>query len=104
MRIKEGGILCRDDDVALPEEVEPTAAGHAVHCGNDGLPQPLTLRTDLLTGLVVRGGIEPLLSRHIAPINTGAKRSVSCTGQYDTPYRIVQANMAPEGSEFVLHT
>ena len=103
MRIKERGTLRRDDDVALAEEVEPSATRHAVHRGNDGLPQPLTLRADLLAGIVVGEGIEFLVSRNIATIDARAKRSISGAGQDDNPYRIVEANMAPERSEFVLH-
>jgi hypothetical protein len=38
MRVEEGGALGRNDDVALAEEVEGTAAGHAVHRGDDRLP------------------------------------------------------------------
>ena len=103
MRIKERGVLCRDDDVALAEEVEPSATGHAVDCGNDGLPQPLTLRADLLAGIVVGERIEFLFGRNIATIDAGAKCPISGTGQYDNPYRLIEANMAPDRGEFILH-
>ncbi len=103
MRIKKRGALRRDDDVALAEEVEPSATRHAVHCGNHRLPQPLTLRADLLARIVVGEGIEFLVGRNIATIDARAERSISGAGQDDNPYRIVEANVAPERSELVLH-
>ena len=39
VRVEEGGAPLGDDEVALPEQVEGAAAGHAPHRGDDRLPQ-----------------------------------------------------------------
>ena len=37
--VEERGVLRREDDVGLTEEVERAAAGHAVDGGDDRLPE-----------------------------------------------------------------
>ncbi len=102
--VEEGGARRRDDDVAFAKEVEPTTACDAVHRSNDGLPQTLALRADLPSWVVVGEGVEILVRRNIATIDSRAERLLPRSRQHDDPYLFVGTNLTPQAGELVLHS
>ena len=119
--VEEGGVLRGDHDVGLAQEVEGTAAGHAVDRRHDRLPQVVLFRVDAAARVVVleRGGHEargvlalPLVGAHVlevalldalVPVDARAEGLVPGSGQDDGPHRIVSAQGPPELAQLFLH-
>ena len=58
VRVEEGGVVGGDDDVGLAEQVERTAAGHAVDRRDDRLPEVVRFGLMLSPGSLNMNGVD----------------------------------------------
>ena len=112
MRIEEGGVIGSDDDVALGEHVERSAARHAVDRTDHRFPEVARFRPEIVTRIVVhevvRRAVQTRVTRHVGElglvsIDADTERRVAGGGEHDCVDPIVAAERPPRGLQLLLH-
>jgi hypothetical protein len=110
VRIDEGGVLGRDDELHLAEQVECAAAGYPVDRGDHRLPQVSGgLRADPVPRVVevqrraAAGADAEFGVAERAAVHVGAEGAVARAGQHDGADGVVLAQLAPERVQLPQH-
>ena len=112
MRVEEGGVLGRYQDVAFAEQIESPAAGHAVHSGYHRLPEVALLRAEVVARVVehVRvGGVEHVLlvfaevGHGFLSVDSCAEGFVARAGEHHSVDFVLCSQRPPDISQLCLH-
>jgi 2-(1,2-epoxy-1,2-dihydrophenyl)acetyl-CoA isomerase len=114
VRVEEGGVLGRDDELNLTEQVEGATAGHPVDRGDHRLPQLARgLRRQQVDRIVrVHRGPADLpevgiparfTDRRIGAVEPGAERLVPGASENHDPDVVVFAQLPPAGVNLMHH-
>ena len=95
VRVEEGRVLGRDDELGLAEHVERAAAGHAVDRRDHRLPEVARLRADVVARVVEHerraaaaddvgiGRVVGLAAHLLHAVDAGAERLLAGAGEHD---------------------
>ncbi len=99
VRVEELRGRVGDEEVALREQIEGPAAGHAVHGGDDRFPQVVGLGPDAQERIVLHVG-RVRLRHHGVPVDPRAEGPRPGAGEHEGTHGVVEPERPPGVAEF----
>ncbi len=100
MRVEEGRLLGRDDELRLAQQIERPTARHPLHGGDHRLPQVVRLRPDRDQRIVDRVRGRGLRHLHV-PVEPRTEGPPARARHDDGPHLVIEAERPPDAAQFI---